>query len=116
MGMITVTGAMVMIIGWLTLIEFDSYPEPERIQIMQRIKKSPIRIILIALMPIGIIINMLGTFSNTLWMVIIGASLIFLQGLIASVLFWKRKRWKSIFLFIVIVGLGVFIYIPLFTQ
>lgn len=114
MGTVTVTGALIIIIGWFTLIEFDSFPESERQQIMQEIKRSPSSILLIALMPVGILINMLGAFLGILWMVIIGASFIFIQGIFASFILWKSKRWKSIFLFIVVVSLGIFIYIPLF--
>lgn len=116
MGTITVTGALIITIGWVTLIEFDSFPESERQRIMQEIKKSPSSILLIALMPIGIFINMLGIFSGILWVVILGASLIFIQGIIASFLFWNHKRWKSVFLFVVMLILGIFIYIPLFLS
>lgn len=113
-GTVTVTGAMIIIIGWVTLIEFDSFPESERQKIMQQIKRSPALILLIALMPVGIIINMLGTSLGILWIVIMGSSFILVQGIIASILLWERKRWKSIFLFTIIVILGIFIYIPLF--
>src|SRR5690625_1133790 len=116
MGMITVTGAILIITGWFALVEFDSFPESERNQIIRRIKRSPAFIFLIALMPIGIIINWLGGFIGSLWMVVIGASCIFLQGIIVSLLFWKRKRWKSILLLVVIIILGMFIYIPLFIS
>lgn len=116
MGMVSVIGAIVIIIGWITLIEFDSYPESERNEIIQTIKSSPTYIVLIALMPVGIFINMLGGFFNSIWMLIIGASLILLQGIIVSVIFWKRKRWKSVLLFSVIVPLGIFIYLPLFIR
>lgn len=116
MGTVTVTGAIIIIVGWFTLIEFDTFPESERQQIIQDIKRSPASIVLIALMPVGILINVLGTSLGALWMVVIGASFIFLQGIIISFLFWKRKRWKSIFLFIVIFTLGIFIYIPLFIN
>ncbi|MFD1708341.1 hypothetical protein ACFSCZ_16635 [Siminovitchia sediminis] len=113
MGKFTVTGAILIITAWFALVEFDSFPESKRKQILERIKDSPARILLIALMPIGIIINGLGGFFGSLWMVIIGASFIFLQGIIVSLLFWKRKRWKSILLLTAIVILGSFIYIPL---
>jgi len=109
----TITGAMIIIIGWIILIEFDSYPEPERKQILQKIKESPTYIILIALMPIGIVINVIGGFFGADLIVITGASLIILQGLIVAILFWKWKRWKSIFLFVVILILGIAMYVPL---
>lgn len=114
MGTITATGAMLMITGWVALVEFDSFPEAKRNQMIQRIKKSPASILLIALMPVGILINMLGSFFDSFLMVVLGASLIFLQGIIVSFLFWKRKRWKSILLFSAVVILGIFMYIPLF--
>ncbi|QUW23168.1 hypothetical protein JSQ81_06285 [Sporosarcina sp. Marseille-Q4063] len=113
MGKVTVTGAILIITGWFALVEFDSFPESERKQILQRIKRSPVLILLIALMPAGIFINMLGVFLGSLSMMIFGASLIFLQGVIVALLFWKRKRWKSIVLLAAIVMLGIFIYIPL---
>src|SRR5699024_9333607 len=101
---------------WIALVEFDSFPESERKQIIQRIKRSPAYILLIALMPAGIVINLLGGFFGSLWMVVIGASFIFLQGIVVSLLFWKRKRWKSILLLAVIGTLGIFMYIPLFIP
>src|SRR5690625_2928760 len=114
MGTITVTGAIIIITGWIALVEYDNFPESERKQIIQKIKRSPTLILLIALMPVGILVNVLGRFFGSIWMVVIGASLIFIQGIIVSLLFWKRKRWKSILLLVVIVTLGMFIYIPLF--
>lgn len=114
MGTVTVTGAILIITGWFALVEFDSFSKSERKQIVQKVKSSPVYILLIALMPVGIFINVLGGLFGSLWMVITGASLIFLQGIIVSLLFWKRKRWKSILLLVVIVTLGIFIYIPLF--
>jgi|SRR5699024_1950793 len=114
MGTITVTGAIVIITGWFSLVEYDSFPEQERKQILQQIKGSPAYMLLIALMPIGILINLLGSILGLLWMMLTGATLIFIQGIFVSLLFWKRKRWKGILLFVVIVGLGIFIYIPLF--
>jgi len=116
MGTVTVTGAIIVITGWFSLVEFDSFSESKRQQIIKKIKGSPTYILLIALMPIGIIINMLGSLLSSIWMVMIGASLIFLQGIIVSLLFWNRKRWKSITLLVTIVLLGVFIYIPLFIR
>src|SRR5690625_4712961 len=114
MGTITVTGAIIIITGWIALVEYDNFPESERKQIIQKIKRSPTLILLIALMPVGILVNVLGRFFGSIWIVVIGASLIFIQGIIVSLLFWKRKRWKSILLLVVIVTLGMFIYIPLF--
>lgn len=114
MGTITVTGAIVIITGWFSLVEYDSFSEQKQKQILQQIKRSPAYILLIALMPVGIFINVLGGIFGFLWMIIIGATFIFLQGIIVSLLFWKRKRWKSILLLVVIVALGIFIYIPLF--
>lgn len=116
MGPVTVLGAIIIITGWFALVEYDSFPESERQQIIQRIKNSPLFIFIIALMPVGILINMLGGFTGSLWMVITGASLIFVQGIIVSLLFWNRKRWKSIVLLVAIVTLGIFIYIPFFIA
>lgn len=114
MGTVSVTGAIIVLTSWFALVEFDSFSEDERKQILQRIKNSPLLILLVALMPLGIIINTLGFYLSFIWMVLIGASFIFIQGIIVSLLFWKRKRWKSILLLVVIIILGIFIYIPLF--
>src|SRR5690625_5279865 len=114
MGTITVTGAIIIITGWIAHVEYDNFPEYERKQIIQKIKRRPTLILLIALMPVGILVNVLGKFFGSIWMVVIGATLIFIQGIIVSLLFWKRKRWKSILMLVVIVTLGMFIYIPLF--
>lgn len=114
MGTLTITGAIIMITGWFALVEFDHFPEAERKHILHRIKRSPAYITLIALMPVGIIINGIGARIGSVALVVIGASLIFLQGMIVASLFWKRKRWKSILLLSVIGVLGVFMYIPLF--
>src|SRR5690625_7964106 len=103
MGTVTVTGAIIILIGWFSLVEFDSFSESKWQQIIKKIKGSPTYILLIALMPVGIIINTLGSFIASIWMIIIGASLIFLQGIIVSLLFWNRKRWKSITLLVTIV-------------
>lgn len=116
MGTVTVTGAIVVIIGWLSLVEYDNFTDSEKRKIIQKIKRSPTYIGLIAMMPVGIIINMIGSFIGSIWTVILGASLIFIQGIIVSLLFWKRKRWKGIFMLIVIIALGIFIYIPLFIY
>lgn len=114
MGTVTVTGAIIIITGWFALIEYDSFPEAERKEMIRKIKSSPIYILLIALMPIGIVVNGLGAAFASVWVMILGSTLIFIQGIIVALLFWKRKRWKSILLLVVIVGLGVFIYVPLF--
>lgn len=116
MGTVTVTGAILIITGWVAFVEYDNFPESKQKQIIQKIKGSPILILLIALMPVGILINVIGGLFSSVWMVIIGASLIFLQGIIVALMFWKRKRWKSILLLVVIISLGIFIYIPLFIS
>src|SRR5690625_1787991 len=102
MGSVTITGAMIIITGWLVLVEFDSYPEQERRRILDKIKTSPSYILLIALMPIGILMNIIGAFFGIVWMVVLGAALIFLQAIIISLLLWNRKRWKSVLLLIAI--------------
>ncbi|MDA3130281.1 hypothetical protein ACFPTR_08380 [Aliibacillus thermotolerans] len=114
MGTVSVTGAIVIITGWFALVEFDHFSETERKKILQKIKRSPALIMVISFMPLGILINLIGTAIGLLSMIMIGATLIFLQGIIVSLLFWKRKRWKSILLLAVIVILGSFMYIPLF--
>lgn len=116
MGTVTIPGAILIITGWFALVEYDNYSESERKQILQKIKNSPLLILLIALMPLGILFNSIGGFFGFMWMVILGSSFIFLQGIIVSLLFWKRKRWKSILLLIVIVALGTFIYTPLIIH
>lgn len=113
MGTVTITGAMIIIIGWLTLIEFDSYPEPKRLRIMDKIKSEPLYMFITALLPLGIILNTLGNFSNTFEVAAIGTGLIFVQAFIIALLFWHRNRWKSYFLFSVI-GLALLSYIYLF--
>ncbi|MCG5102638.1 hypothetical protein [Oceanobacillus alkalisoli] len=114
MGAFTVLGAIIILTGWFALMEYDQYPESERKRIVERIKNSPAAIIAVALMPVGIVVNMLGNAIGSLWMVVIGATLIFVQSIIVSLLFWKRKRWKSIVLLVTMIVLGVFLYMPLF--
>lgn len=116
MGTVTVTGAMIIVIGWITLVEFDSYPETERERIIKKIKESSSYILLITLMPIGIGLNVLGGFFTSYWLVVLGTFLIFVQGIIISFLLWNKRRWKSILLFIVIIILGIFVSIPLFIK
>lgn len=116
MGTTTVTGAIIIITGWIVLIEFDSYPESERSTIIRMIKGSPMYILIIALLPIGIVVNVLGGMLHSIVIMVIGPSLILLQGIIVSAFLWKRKRWKSVFLFAVIVPLGIFIYLPLLIH
>ena len=114
MGTVTVTGAIIIITGWFALVEYDSFPEAERKNIIRKIKNNPLYILIIALMPIGIIVNGLGAAFGSVLMMVLGSTLIFIQGIIVALLFWKRKRWKSILLLVVIIGLGIFIYVPLF--
>lgn len=113
--MISILGAIVVLTGWFALVEYDQYPESERKKILERIKSSPLAIILVALMPAGLLINMLGNVIGSVWMVYLGATLIFSQSIVVSLLFWKRKRWKSILLLVTMIILGVFLYIPLFV-
>lgn len=112
----TVLGAIVILTGWFALIEYDQYPESERQKIVERIKRSPAAIIVIALMPVGLLINIIGTFIGSIWMVIIGATLLFIQSIIVSLLFWNRKRWKSILLLVTMMILGTLMYMPLFVA
>src|SRR5699024_10453261 len=111
MGTITVTGAIVIITGWFSLVEYDSFSEQKQKQILQQIKRSPAYILLIALMPVGIFVNVLGGIFGFLWMIIIGATFIFLQGIIISHRFWKRKLWKSSLLCVFMLALGILMYI-----
>lgn len=114
MGSISVLGAIIILTGWFALIEYDQYPEAERQKLLERIKKSPAAIIVIALMPVGILIHMIGSFLGSLPLAVIGATFIFVQSMIVALLFWKRKRWKSIILLITMILLGFFLYMPLF--
>jgi len=116
MRTITVLGAIIILTGWFALVEYDQYPESEQKKIRERIKASPAAIIAVALMPVGILINVLGTFIGSIWLATIGATLIFIQSIIVALLFWKRKRWKSILLLITMIILGVFLYLPLFVY
>lgn len=116
MGSFSVLGGIVILTGWFALVEFDQYPESERKKILERIKSNPVAIILVALMPIGILINVLGTFIGSLWMIITGATFIFVQSIIVSLLFWRKKRWKSILLLSTMLILGFFLYLPLFIR
>ena len=109
MSVVSITGAMIIIIMWLTLIEFDNYTEAERTRIIQKIKRTPAYLITVFLMPLGIVINTIGNFSNSFLLATFGSVLIFLQAIIIAALFWNRKRWKSLVLFI-IVGLAILIY------
>ncbi|SFE99314.1 hypothetical protein [Alteribacillus iranensis] len=116
MGTVTATGAILFLTGWFALVEFDSFPESERKQILQKIKSSPAYILLIAFMPIGVLLNVLGAMVGSVSMIMIGAFLIILQGIMVSLLFWRRKRWKSILLLTAIVLLGIFVFIPYFLP
>ncbi len=113
MGTVTVSGGMIIIIAWITLIEFDQYPESKRMRIMNKIITSPDYLMLAALMPVGIILNTYGSFLNNFWLATSGTALIFLQGMIIAFLFWNRKRWKSILLFFII-GLTSLTYLITF--
>lgn len=113
MGTVTVTGAMIIITAWMTLVEFDSYSESERKKVINNIKSSFFYMMVISLMPLGILINMLGSFFALAWLVSLGTLLIFLQGFIIALLFWNRTRWKSVLLLVVIIILIIFIYLPL---
>lgn len=111
---ISILGAMVLLTGWFALMEYDQLSESEQSKIVKRIKGSPIAIMVIALMPVGILINVIGTFIGSIWLVNIGTTLIFIQSIIVSLLFWRRKRWKSIVLLITMILLGVILYLPYF--
>lgn len=109
----TVMGAILIITAWIALLEFDNQPESERTKTIQTIKHNPLYIVIIALLPLGIIINIIGTFFGSLALAIIGASLIILQSLIVSYILWKRTRWKAVLLLVIVLVLGIFVYTPL---
>ncbi len=116
MGGYTATGAILIITGWFSLVEFDHFSESERRRILQKIKQSPGFILITALMPAGIFIHAVGAKFGSIWLATAGSTLIFLQGIIVSALFWRRKRWKGIVLLSAVLLLGIFIYIPLFFH
>src|SRR5690625_205816 len=113
-GKITVTGAIIIVTAWITLIEYDHLPEEERQKVINAIKTKPKYFLLLSLMPLGILFNVLGTIIRSPSFVLTGATLLILQALFVSFVFWNRTRWKSVFLFIVTIILGVFLYFPLF--
>lgn len=110
----SVTGLILLLTGWFALVEFDHLPESERKRLIEKIKSSPSFILLILLMPVGVIVNILGSVFGSLVMIVLGATFIFLQGIIVALLFWKRKRWKSMLLLSAILVFGIAIYVPLF--
>lgn len=116
MRSISILGVIIILTGWFALVEYDKYPESEQKKIRERIKNSPVAVIAVALMPVGILINVLGSIIGSIWLITTGATLIFIQSIIVSLLFWKRKRWKSILLLATMIILGVFLYLPLFLS
>lgn len=116
MGTMTVTGAIVVLTAWFALVEFDRFPEAERHRILAKIKETPLYITVIALMPVGIVLHMIGGIFELVSLLLIGATLIFLQGIIVSLYFWKWHGLKGIILLTAIVLLGIFIYLPLFIS
>lgn len=115
MGTITVTGALIVITAWMALIEFDHLTEEERADVMHKIKTNPFYFMTVVLMPVGIIVNLLGTVLGSLSMLLAGTSFIFIQALILSFILWNRTRWKGVFLLLVVLAFGIVIYIvPLY--
>lgn len=106
MRFVTVTGALIIIIGWIVFVEFDQLVEKKRRSILDRVKHSPFWVMTISLMPLGILVHIFGTLIQMEFLRLFGTLLIFLQALIVAIFFWRYKRWKSIFLFIVIFILG----------
>ncbi|GAK08668.1 hypothetical protein [Geomicrobium sp. JCM 19038] len=49
MRSITITGTILIITGWLTLVEFDHLSEDERKKLLQKIKSNAWLVMLIAL-------------------------------------------------------------------
>lgn len=113
MGSITVTSAILLITAWTVLIEFDSYSEEKRRGIIEKIKSSPLYWVIIAFLPLGIVINGIGAMVGSGLFLLLGASFIVLQSLIIAAFLWNVTRWKSMMLFIIIIGLGLVLYIPL---
>src|SRR5690625_1604309 len=60
-GKITVTGAIIIVTAWITLIEYDHLPEEERQKVINAINTKPKYFLLLLLMPLGILFNVLGT-------------------------------------------------------
>lgn len=116
MRSITVLGVIIILTGWFALVEYDKYPESEQKEMRERIKNSPLALIAVALMPVGILTNALGSLIGSIWLTTTGATFIFIQSIIMSLLFWKRKRWKSILLLVTMIILGLFLYLPLFLY
>jgi hypothetical protein len=58
----TVLGAILFLTGWFALVEYDQHSEAEKKEIRERIKNSPAAILVIALMPVGLLIN--STFAE----------------------------------------------------
>lgn len=110
MGNITVTGAMIIIIGWIVFIEYDHLPESEREKVIDAIKTNVWYLMLLLLMPFGIIVNIIGMNIGSFGTTVVGATMIFVQGIIASFILGKRTRWKGVMLFIIMVVLGAFLY------
>lgn len=112
----TVLGAIIILTGWFALVEYDQSPEEEKKRIVARIKESGLAKLVISLMPVGILINILGSAIGSIWLIVLGATLIFIQSIIVSLWFWNRKRWKSIVLLIGMLILGGLMYIPFFME
>lgn len=110
MGSITITGAMIIIIGWMVFIEYDHLPESEREKIIDTLKTNVWYVMLFALMPVGIIVNLIGMNIGSFVTTVVGATMIFVQGLIVSFVLGKRTRWKGVMLFIIILVLGTLQY------
>lgn len=116
MGPISIVGAMIIIIVWFTLIEYDYLTETEQTKIKTKIKQRPLYMTILLLMPLGIIINILGGLLRSVSLTTLGATLIFLQGLIIAYWFIKRNNKKAIAMFLIIFLLGIFLYMPFFLS
>lgn len=112
MGPITITGAIIIVTTWMALIEFDHLDEAERKGILQQIRINPFYFITVLLLPLGIMMNVFGSFIRYGPMIITGATIILIHALLVSFIFWGRTPWKGILLFLVVFSLGIFLYLP----
>jgi len=105
-----------MLTGWFALVEYDRYSEEEKKKIVAWVKESFGMMFIIILMPLGLILYFFGVLFAATWLEILGATSIFSQSILVSLLFWKQNRWKSAILLIGMMVLGTFLFMPFFEQ
>src|SRR5699024_4522080 len=113
MGSITVTSAILLITAWTALIEFDSYSEENKRSIIETIKMTQLYWLIIALLPLVLVINGIGVIIGSSQLLLLAASMILIQSLIIAAILWNATAWKGIMLFIIIIGLGLVLFLPL---